>query len=68
MDPKDIDLIIMTTCTPDSMCPAGACWLQAQLGSLLGIFHGGSSEEAAQSGEAREEEEVSRPGDEDPSS
>lgn len=33
MDPKDIDLIIMTTCTPDSMCPAGACWLQAQLGA-----------------------------------
>lgn len=33
MTPLDIDLIIMTTCTPDSLCPAGACWLQAQLGA-----------------------------------
>ncbi len=33
MEPNDLDLIIMTTCTPDSVCPAGACWLQAQLGA-----------------------------------
>ncbi len=33
VDAKEIDLIIMTTLTPDSMCPAGACWLQAQIGA-----------------------------------
>ena len=33
MDPNDIDLIIMTTITPDTMCPAGACWLQAGIGA-----------------------------------
>jgi 3-oxoacyl-[acyl-carrier-protein] synthase-3 len=33
MTAEDIDLIVMTTLTPDSMCPAGACWLQARLGA-----------------------------------
>ena len=33
MDPKDIDLIIFTTLTPDTMCPAAACWLQAGIGA-----------------------------------
>ncbi len=33
MDPNDIDLIIMTTITPDTMCPASACWLQAGIGA-----------------------------------
>jgi 3-oxoacyl-[acyl-carrier-protein] synthase III len=30
---KDIDLIIMTTMTPDTCCPAGANWLEAKLGA-----------------------------------
>lgn len=30
---KDIDLIILTTITPDTMCPSAACWLQAQIGA-----------------------------------
>ena len=29
MNPTDVDLIILTTLTPDSMCPSAACWLQA---------------------------------------
>lgn len=33
VNPKDIDLIILTTLTPDTMCPAAACWLQAQIGA-----------------------------------
>ncbi|OGL61956.1 MAG: 3-oxoacyl-ACP synthase [Candidatus Tectomicrobia bacterium RIFCSPLOWO2_12_FULL_69_37] len=33
MDPNDIDLIIFTTLTPDTMCPAAACWLQAGIGA-----------------------------------
>ncbi len=33
MDPKDVDLIIVTTLTPDSLCPSTACWLQAQIGA-----------------------------------
>lgn len=31
LGPKDIDLIIMATITPDTCCPAGANWLQARL-------------------------------------
>jgi 3-oxoacyl-[acyl-carrier-protein] synthase-3 len=30
---KDLDLIIMTTMTPDTSCPAGANWLEARLGA-----------------------------------
>lgn len=30
---KDLDLIIMTTMTPDTACPAGANWLEAKLGA-----------------------------------
>jgi 3-oxoacyl-[acyl-carrier-protein] synthase-3 len=29
----DLDLIIMTTMTPDTACPAGANWLEAKLGA-----------------------------------
>jgi 3-oxoacyl-[acyl-carrier-protein] synthase-3 len=29
----DLDLIVMTTMTPDTACPAGANWLEAKLGS-----------------------------------
>ena len=29
----DVDLIIMTTMTPDTCCPAGANWLEAKLGA-----------------------------------
>jgi len=31
MTPKDLDLIILATITPDTCCPAGANWLQARL-------------------------------------
>ncbi len=30
---EDLDLIIMTTMTPDTCCPAGANWLEAKLGA-----------------------------------
>lgn len=30
---RDLDLIIMTTMTPDTACPAGANWLEAKLGA-----------------------------------
>ena len=30
---KELDLIIMTTMTPDTCCPAGANWLEAKLGA-----------------------------------
>lgn len=33
ISPKDLDLIIMTTMTPDTCCPAGANWLEAKLGA-----------------------------------
>jgi len=33
LSPADIDLIIMTTMTPDTCCPAGANWLEAKLGA-----------------------------------
>ncbi len=33
LSPKDIDLIVMTTMTPDTCCPAGANWLEAKLGA-----------------------------------
>ena len=31
MAPKDLDLIILATITPDTCCPSGANWLQAKL-------------------------------------
>ncbi len=31
LEPKDVDLIILATITPDTCCPAGANWLQAKL-------------------------------------
>jgi 3-oxoacyl-[acyl-carrier-protein] synthase-3 len=31
LTPQDMDLIIMATITPDTCCPSGANWLQAQL-------------------------------------
>jgi 3-oxoacyl-[acyl-carrier-protein] synthase-3 len=31
LDPKDIDLIILATITPDTCCPSGANWLEAKL-------------------------------------
>lgn len=31
LQPGDVDLILMTTITPDTHCPAGANWLQAKL-------------------------------------
>jgi 3-oxoacyl-[acyl-carrier-protein] synthase-3 len=37
MDPTDVDLIILTTLTPDSMCPSTACWLQAQIGATRAV-------------------------------
>ena len=33
LSPADLDLIIMTTMTPDTCCPAGANWLEAKLGA-----------------------------------
>ncbi|RMG91696.1 MAG: ketoacyl-ACP synthase III [Candidatus Dadabacteria bacterium] len=31
--PQDLDLIVVTTITPDTMCPSAACWLQNKLGA-----------------------------------
>ena len=33
----DLDLIIMTTMTPDTCCPAGANWLEAKLGAARAV-------------------------------
>jgi 3-oxoacyl-[acyl-carrier-protein] synthase-3 len=33
LTPKDLDLVIMTTMTPDTSCPSGANWLEAKLGT-----------------------------------
>lgn len=33
VDAEEVDLIIMTTITPDTMCPAAACWLQSHIGA-----------------------------------
>jgi len=33
VSPKDLDIIVMTTMTPDTCCPAGANWLEAKLGA-----------------------------------
>lgn len=34
---KDLDLIIMTTMTPDTACPAGSNWLEAKLGAQKAV-------------------------------
>ncbi len=31
--PEDIDLIIVGTCSPDTLIPSTACWIQAKLGA-----------------------------------
>ncbi len=31
--PGDLDLILVSTITPDTMCPSAACWLQSKLGA-----------------------------------
>jgi 3-oxoacyl-[acyl-carrier-protein] synthase-3 len=33
IEASDLDLIVVTTITPDTMCPSAACWLQAKLGA-----------------------------------
>ena len=33
MSANDLDLIVLTTMTPDTCCPAGANWLEAKLGA-----------------------------------
>lgn len=33
VSPEDLDAIIVATITPDTVCPAAACWLQAKLGN-----------------------------------
>jgi len=33
MDPKDLDLLIMATITPDTCCPSGANWLENKIGA-----------------------------------
>jgi 3-oxoacyl-[acyl-carrier-protein] synthase-3 len=33
LTPSDLDLVIMTTMTPDTSCPSGANWLEAKLGA-----------------------------------
>lgn len=33
LDPKDLDLILVATITPDTHCPSCACWLQGKLGA-----------------------------------
>lgn len=37
ISPGDLDLIIMTTMTPDTACPAGANWLEAKLGAKRAV-------------------------------
>lgn len=33
LNPKDIDLIICLSATPDFLCPATACWIQNEIGA-----------------------------------
>ena len=33
MEPKDLDLLIMATITPDTCCPSGANWLENKIGA-----------------------------------
>ncbi len=37
VSPDDLDLIIMTTMTPDTACPAGSNWLEAKLGAQRAV-------------------------------
>ncbi|MBW1697497.1 MAG: ketoacyl-ACP synthase III [Deltaproteobacteria bacterium] len=37
LSPKDIDLIIVATITPDTCCPSAANWLQAKLDALQAV-------------------------------
>jgi 3-oxoacyl-[acyl-carrier-protein] synthase-3 len=37
ISPKDLDLIIMATITPDTCCPSGANWLEAKLGAQRAV-------------------------------
>ncbi|MBN20929.1 MAG: 3-oxoacyl-ACP synthase [Bdellovibrionaceae bacterium] len=34
IQPQDIDLILYATCSPDTLVPSTACWLQKKLGAL----------------------------------
>lgn len=34
---KDLDMIVVATITPDTYCPAAACWLQSKLGMTHGV-------------------------------
>ncbi|MDA0999253.1 MAG: ketoacyl-ACP synthase III [bacterium] len=33
LNASDIDIIVLTTLTPDTMCPSADCWLQARIGA-----------------------------------
>ncbi len=35
--PGDLDLILVSTITPDTMCPSAACWLQSKLGAYRAV-------------------------------
>jgi 3-oxoacyl-[acyl-carrier-protein] synthase-3 len=37
LSPKDLDLIIMGTITPDTCCPAGSNWLESKLGATQAL-------------------------------
>lgn len=37
MSPRDLDMIIMATITPDTCCPSAANWLQAKLGASQAV-------------------------------
>ena len=37
LTPEDLDLIVMTTMTPDTACPSGANWLEAKLGAKRAV-------------------------------
>lgn len=37
ISPKDLDLIILATITPDTCCPSGANWLEAKLGAQRAV-------------------------------
>jgi 3-oxoacyl-[acyl-carrier-protein] synthase-3 len=37
LTPKDLDLIVMGTITPDTCCPAGANWLENKLGATQAL-------------------------------
>ena len=37
ISPKDLDLVILATITPDTCCPSGANWLEAKLGAQKAV-------------------------------